>query len=54
MAASFAGRSGLYMLPLLLWFCLTLSLFVLGILADNADASLSLDDLALFADRFHR
>ena len=34
--------------------CLTLSLFVLGILADDADASLSLDDLALFTDRFYR
>ena len=33
---------------------LPLTLFVLGILADNADSSLSLNDLALFADRFDR
>ena len=30
-----------------------LSLFVLGILADDADASLSLDDFALLANRFY-
>ena len=35
------------------WFCLTLSLFVLGIFTDNSDASLSLDNFALFADGFH-
>lgn len=35
------------------WFCLTLSLFVLGILTDNPDTSLSLDNFALFADGFH-
>ena len=32
----------------------TLSLFVLGVLADNADAALSLDHFALFTDGFHR
>jgi hypothetical protein len=32
---------------------LALSLFVLGILADDADASLSLDDFALLANRFY-
>ena len=33
---------------------LTLLLFMLGVLADNHDAALALDDLALFADGFHR
>ena len=31
----------------------TLTLFVLGILADDPDASLSLDDLAFLADRLY-
>ena len=32
---------------------LSLSLFVLRVLTDYSDASLSLDDFALFANRFH-
>ena len=34
-------------------FKLTLSLFVLRVLADDPDAALSLDDLALLTDRFY-
>ena len=33
---------------------LTLSLFMLGVLADNADDPLALNDLALVADAFDR
>ena len=33
---------------------LTLLLLVLGILADDHDAALAFDDLALLADLFHR
>ena len=33
---------------------LTLALLMLGVLADNHHAALALDDLAFFADRFHR
>ena len=32
---------------------LTLSLLVLRVVADHADLTLSLDDLALFANRFY-
>lgn len=42
------------MFPLLLWLRSALSLFVLGVLADNANTAFSFDNLALFADRFHR
>ena len=37
-----------------LWLRSALSLFVLGVLTDNANTALSFDNLALFADRFHR
>ena len=37
-----------------LWICSALSLLVLRVLADNHDSSLSLDNLALLAHRFHR
>ena len=33
---------------------LALTLLVLGVLADDHDATLALDDLALLANRFHR
>ena len=47
-------KSGETIRPPLFRFQSALLLLMLGILADDHDAALALDDLALFADGFHR
>jgi len=44
----------IYLLKRELVFYLALLLLVSGVLADNHDLAISLDNLALFADGFHR